>query len=184
MTKEPNKEQKPLNELKKMSHKFDYNFKVGRLNFNTPLNIYLTEFCKEEFESMILHKNIFIQELKKECSVFILKEKLIISNLIKSDTFSTEDKKDPTIHKFEIKRILDVDIDPTANDTSEVKITILNGTSIEEVRYFTFKFVNQKEAQIFKYFIEKEKMSSWQQFFENSQNAPIPEPFIYQYHFF
>jgi hypothetical protein len=184
MSKEPNKEQKPLNELKKMSHKFDYNFKVGRLNFNTPLNIYLKEFCKEEFESMILHKNIFIQELKKECSVFILKEKLIISNLINSDTFSNDDKKDPTIHRFEIKRILDVDIDPTANDTSEVKITILNGTSIEEVRYFTFKFVNQKEAQIFKYFIEKEKMSSWQQFFENSQNSPIPEKFIYQYHFF
>lgn len=41
MIKETNKEQKPLNELKKMSHKFDYNFKVGRLNFNTPLNIYL-----------------------------------------------------------------------------------------------------------------------------------------------
>ena len=85
----------------------------------------------------------------------ILKEKLIISNLIKSDTFSNDNKKDPTIHRYEIKRILDVDIDPTANNASEVKISILNGTSIEDVVKFTFKFINQKEAQIFKYFIEK-----------------------------
>lgn len=184
MIKEPSKEIKPLSELKKMSHKFDYNFKVGRLNFNTPLNIYLKEYCKEEFESMILHKKILIKEQNKECSVFLLKEKLIISNLINSETFSNDNKKDPTIYKYEIKRILDIDLDPTGSDASEVMVTILKGTSIDDVVKFTYKFENQKEAQIFKYFVEKEKMTAWQQLFENSPNAPIPEPFIYQYHFF
>ena len=33
------------------------------------------------------------------------------------------------------------------------------------LKTITLKFDNQKEAQIFKYFVEKEKIDSWQQFF-------------------
>lgn len=180
MIKESNKEQKSLSELKELCHKFDYNFKVGGLNFNTPLNIFLKEFCNEEFESMIFHKNLMIQEYKKECSIFILKGKIIISNLINSSTFEKE-KKDPTLLKLEIKRIFDIDIEPTENYT-ELKILFINEASIDNLGKLTLRFENQKEAQIFRYFSEKEKMNAWQQFFEKS--IPIPEPYIYQCHFF
>ena len=48
MMKDSNKEHKTLAELKKMSHQKDFHFKIGRLNFKTPLKVFL-ETCNEKF---------------------------------------------------------------------------------------------------------------------------------------
>ena len=94
MMKESNKDQKSLNELKTLSHKFDFDFKIGNLNFNTPLNHFLTNNFKESFESMIIHKNLFEEESKKECSIILLKGKLIKSDIIDSSILGKEKLND------------------------------------------------------------------------------------------
>ena len=216
--KEANKEHKTISELKALSNKYDFKFKIGSLNFETPLNKFLRETCKEEFESIIFHKNLWDEDNQKECSIMLLKDKLIKSGIITPQkplstqpTDSTamttsgdadteipsespsqipttsenkEEKPDQTpILILEMKRIIDIDI---YHDESEsyylIEIFYINDTSIENLGKITLRFDSYKEAQIFKFFVEKEKMKSWQQFFE--KNIPISEPYIYQYHFF
>ena len=174
MMKESNKEHKSLSELKELSHKNDFDFKIGRLNFDTPLKLFLDK-CKEKFESMIFHKNLWDQEAQKECSIILLKEKLIKSPIIDSGTPSNQ------ILGIEIKRIVDIDLEPSGNYFF-VKLLYINDISVDHLAKINLRFDNIKEAQIFKYFVEKEKINSWQQFFEKS--LPIPEPFYYQFHFF
>ena len=177
--KESNKDQKSLNELKTLSHKFDFDFKIGNLNFNTPLNHFLTNICKESFESMIIHKNLFEEESKKECSIILLKGKLIKSDIIDSSILGKEKLNDLFI--LEIKRIIDIDIIPSGNYYI-MELFYINGISVENLGKLRLKFETQKDAQILKYFVEKEKIEAWQQFFEKT--IPIPEPFYYQFHFF
>ena len=176
MMKDSNKEHKTLAELKKMSHQKDFHFNIGRLNFKTPLKVFL-ETCNEKFESMIFHKNLYEPETQKECSIMLLKEKLIKSPIIESTT-------PPPLNQIliiEIKRILDIDLEASGNYFF-VKLSYINDISVDNFAKINLRFDNHKEAQIFKYFIEKEKISAWQQFFEKF--LPIPEPFYYQFHFF
>ena len=165
---------KSLSELKKMSHKFDFSFKVGRLNFDTPLKLFL-DLIKEKFESLIFHKNLFEQESKKECSIILLKEKLIKSSPI------VPNEKPNNILIIEIKRIVDISLEYSGNYFI-VQLAYINDISVDNLAKMSLRFDNQKEAQIFKYFTEKEKMLAWQQLFEKS--LTIQEPFYYQFHFF
>ena len=171
------KEHKSLSELRELSHKNDFDFKIGMLNFNTPLKTFL-DFCKEKFESLIFHKNLLEIETQKECSILLLKEKLIKSPIINS--MSLEKDKNQIL-LLEIKRLIDIDLEIKDNNCF-VKLSYINDVSVDSLKTITLKFDNQKEAQIFKYFVEKEKIDSWQQFFE--KQIPINERFIYQYHFF
>ena len=174
--KESNKEHKTLAELKELSHKKDFPFKIGRLNFKTPLKAFL-DLCNENFESMFFHKNLYEPETKKECSIILLKEKLIKSPIIESITPPPANQ----ILIIEIKRILDIDLESSGNYFF-IKLLYINDISIDNLAKINLRFESQKEAQIFKYFVEKEKINAWQQFFE--KNLPIPEPFYYQFHFF
>ena len=172
--KESIKEHKTLSELKKLSHEKDFAFKIGRLNFNTPLKVFL-ETCKQDFESMIFHKNLFEQESQKECSIILVKGKLIKSPVITSSIQPNQ------ILIIEIKRLFDIDLEPSGNYYF-IKMQYINDISVDNLAKITLRFDNHKEAQIFKYFVEKEKIHCWQQFFETS--TFILEPFYYQYHFF
>jgi hypothetical protein len=157
-----------------MSHKFDFSFTVGRLNFDTPLKLFL-DLIKEKFESLIFHKNIFEQESKKECSIILLKEKLVKSSPI------VPNEKPNNILIIEIKRIVDISLEYSGNYFI-VQLAYINDMSVHNLAKISLRFDNQKEAQIFKYFTEKEKMLAWQQLFEKS--LTIQEPFYYQFHFF
>lgn len=172
--KESNKEHKSLNELKEMSHKNDFKFKMGRLNFNTPLKSFL-DTCNEDFESMIFHKNLFDQETQKDCSIILVKEKLIKSPVITSSIQPNQ------ILIIEIKRLFDIELEPSGNYFF-IKMLYINDISVDNLAKITLRFDNHKEAQIFKYFVEKEKIKCWQLFFENS--GFITDQFYYQYHFF
>ena len=171
------KEHKSLNELKALSHKNDFPFQIGRLNFKTPLKDFL-DLLKVNFESMIFHKNLFDQETQKDCSIFLFKEKLIKSEVITNSTVIEKEKLN--ILLLEIKRLIDIELEASGNYFF-VKLCYINDVSIDTLAKISLKFDNYKEAQIFKYFIEKEKISAWQHFFEK---AIITEQFIYQYHFF
>lgn len=173
MLKESNKEHKTISELKKLSHDKDFDFKIGRLNFETPLKLFLDK-CNEKFESMIFHKNLWDQETQKECSIILLKEKLIKSPIIDSTPPSQ-------ILGIEIKRIVDIDLGSSGNYFF-VTLLYINDISVDNLAKINLRFDNFKEARIFKYFVEKEKINSWQQFFEKS--LCIQEPFYYQFHFF
>ena len=172
------KEHKSLNELKELSLKNDFDFHIGRLNFKTPLKNFLDS-LKESFESLIFHKNLFYQETQKEWSIILLNEKLIKSDIITSTPMSDKEKSQILI--LEIKRIIDIELEPSANYFI-VMLFYIKDTSIENLGKISLRFDNYKEAQIFKYFVEKEKISAWQQFFEKS--IPINDPYIYQFHFF
>jgi hypothetical protein len=179
MSKDPPKEHKSLSELKNLSHKFDFDFKVGAINSETPLNKFLKNVCEESFESLIYHKELFVEEDSKECSIILLKEKLIKC----SDINSTDSGKDKNNGPFilELKRIIEIDLEP-ANNNFEVQISYQKDFSFDNTSKLTIRFDNENEATIFKYFVEKERINDWQKFFE--KNIPIPEPFYYQYHFF
>ena len=165
---------KSLSDLKKMSHEFDFQFTIGRLNFDTPLKLFL-DLINEKFESMIFHKNLLEQETQKECSILLLKEKLVKSSPIVSK------EKPSNILIIEIKRLVDIDLEYSGNYFI-VKLSYINDISVDNLGKITLRFDNQREAQIFKYFAEKEKIVAWQQFFERS--LTIQEPFYYQFHFF
>ena len=165
---------KSLSDLKKMSHEFDFKFTIGRLNFDTPLKLFL-DLINEKFESMIFHKNLLEQETQKECSILLLKEKLVKSSPIVSK------EKPSNILIIEIKRLVDIDLEYSGNYFI-VKLSYINDISVDNLGKITLRFDNQREAQIFKYFAEKEKIVAWQQFFERS--LTIQEPFYYQFHFF
>jgi hypothetical protein len=165
---------KTLADLIVQSHKKDFDFKVGRLNFQTPLKVFL-DTIKEKFESLIFHKNLYEEEKKQERSIMLLKEKLVISPIIESNTPPTP------IEIIEIKRFVDIDLEASGN-YYYVKLLYINDISVDNLAKLTLKFDNQKEAQIFKYFVEKEKINAWQVYFENT--LPIQEPFYYQFHFF
>lgn len=169
---------KSLSELKQLSYKNDIIFKIGRLNFETPLKKFLDS-VHQTFESMIYHKNLFEQETQKECSIILLKGKLIKSPVITASP-ATQDKSNPILI-LDIQRILDLYLEPSGNYFI-IKLTYINDISLDNQKPMTLRFENQREAQIFKYFVEKEKINAWQIFFE--KNIPIPEPFYYQYHFF
>ena len=165
---------KSLSDLKKMSHEFDFQFTIGRLNFDTPLKLFL-DLINEKFESMIFHKNLLEQETQKECSILLLKEKLVKSSPIVSK------EKPSNILIIEIKRLVDIDLEYSGNYFI-VKLSYINDISVDNLGKITLRFDNQREAQIFKYFAEKEKIVAWQKFFERS--LTIQEPFYYQFHFF
>lgn len=165
---------KTLADLIVQSHKKDFDFKVGRLNFQTPLKVFL-DTIKEKFESLIFHKNLYEEVKKQERSIMLLKEKLVISPIIESNTPPTP------IEIIEIKRFVDIDLEASGN-YYYVKLLYINDISVDNLAKLTLKFDNQKEAQIFKYFVEKEKINAWQVYFENT--LPIQEPFYYQFHFF
>jgi hypothetical protein len=168
------KEHRTLNELKELSHRKDFKFKMSSLNFQTPLKKFL-DTCNENFESMILHKNLYEQESQKECSIILLKGKLIKSPVITSSIQTNQ------ISIIEIKRLFDIDLEQSGNYYF-IKILYIKDISVDNLAKITLKFDNHKEAQIFKYFVEKEKINCWQQFFETE--TYILEPFFYQYHFF
>ena len=165
---------KSLSDLKKMSHEFDFQFTIGRLNFDTPLKLFL-DLINEKFESMIFHKNLLEQKTQKECSILLLKEKLVKSSPIVSK------EKPSNILIIEIKRLVDIDLEYSGNYFI-VKLSYINDISVDNLGKITLRFDNQREAQIFKYFAEKEKIVAWQKFFERS--LTIQEPFYYQFHFF
>ena len=102
---------------------------------------------------MIFHKNLWDQEAQKECSIIPLKEKLIKSPIIDSATPPNQ------ILEIEIKRIVDIDLEPSWNYFF-VKLLYINDISIDNLAKINLRFDNIKEAQIFKYFVEKEKINS------------------------
>lgn len=178
--KEPKDILKELKELKKESHQFDFEFKIGIINTETPLNIFIQKVCKEKFESLIFHKNLFVQEDSKECSILLLKEKLIKSCIIDSTDITKE--KLTNFLFLEVKKILDIELEiEFSKNYYFIKLTYLKEASFENVGKLSIRFENQNDALIFKYFLEKERVNSWQKFFEEKI---IQDPFYYQFHFF
>ena len=178
MSKEPPKEHKSLSELKNLSHRFDFDFKVGAINSETALNKFLKNVCEESFESLIYHKELFVEEDSKQCSIILLKEKLIKCSDINSTDTGKDKNNDPFI--LELKRVIDLDLEP-ANNNFVVQITYQKDLSFDNTSKLSIRFDNENEATIFKYFVEKERINAWQHFFEKTM---ISDPFIYQYHFF
>ena len=105
----------------------------------------------------------------------LLKGKLVISPLIESNTPPSP------IEIIEIKRFIDVELNASGN-YFYVILRYIKEPSVDNLAELNLKFDNQKEAQIFKYFVEKEKINAWQLCFENESS--IQDNFYYQYHFF
>ena len=178
--KPENKEFKDLKELKLESEKFDKKFKTGRLNFNSPLNIFLRDYAKATLDDLLYHKDIQITEFKSECSAFIMKDSLIISNVINAETFKSE--KDPILCKIDYKKIYYLEINKNENNTFTLVISLINDASLESFLKLNLIFTEENHAIIFRYFLDKQKTMYFHKYFE--ENVPIEEPHYYQNHFF
>ena len=66
---------KTLQELMEKSYKKDFHFKIGKLNFETPLKVFLDK-IKENFDSLIFHKNLFEEGKKKRIINYAFKRKI------------------------------------------------------------------------------------------------------------
>ena len=175
-----NKELKDLNELKKESEKYDIKFKAGRLNFDTPLNNFLNDYAKATLDDLLCHKDIQIIEFKTECSAFIMKESLIISNVINEETIKGE--KNPIICTIKYKKIYDIEIKKNETNTFNLVISLINDATLGSFLTLSLVFNEEDEAYIFRYFLDKQKTEYFHKFFE--EKVPIEEPHYYQNHFF
>lgn len=160
--------------------------KLGKLNFDTPLNLFLKEVCKENLDSIIIHKNVDIivdNEPQKKCSLILLKIGVVKSDIIDSKDFIKDKAKLDSVLLLEMKRVFDIDfeIKETFYYLKIIYITI-SGPSALNLHALNVKFENINDGKIFKFFLSKQKNLIWQKFFENT--IPIPPPFIYQFHFF
>lgn len=163
-----------------------FKLKLGRLNFETPLNVFLKEICKENLESIILHKNADIiigTEPQKKCSLILLKKGLVISDIIDSKEFSKDKEKLKSVLMLEMKRFFHIEFDIKENAFLLKIIYIsISGQNSLNMQGLQIKFDNVNDGKIFKFFLSKQKNIIWQEFFEKT--IPIPPPFLYQYHFF
>ena len=155
--------------------------KKGLLNFNTPMNLLLKKICKDTIESLIFHKNLYIEGSEEKNSIILLKNKLIKSDIIDSAKFFTEKTKLDSILILDLKRIFQIDSEEK-NDIFYLKISYLKEASITNLGKLIIKFDKREEYKIFKFFLEKQKNLVFQEFFEKA--IPILSPFYYQYHFF
>ena len=163
-----------------------FKLKIGRLNFDTPLNLFLKEICKENLESIIIHKNVDIiadNEPQKKCSLILLKKSVVKSDIIDSKDFINDKNKLDSVLILEMKRIFNIDFEIKDNIfyLKIIYITI-TGQSTLNLHALQVKFVNLNDGKIFKFFLSKQKNIIWQEFFEKT--IPIPPPFYYQSHFF
>ena len=175
-----NKEAKDLKDLRQESEKYDIHFKAGRLNFNSPLNIFLRDYAKATLDDLLYHKDIQITEFKKECSAFIMKNALIISNVVNAQTFQAE--KDPIICRINYEKIYDLEINKSETNTYTLVISLINDASLEIFLKLNLIFNEENDAIIFRYFLDKQKTMYFHNFFE--VNVPIEDPHYYQNHFF
>lgn len=155
--------------------------KIGLFNFNTPLNVFLKKICHDTIESLILHKNLYIEGCENKCSLILLKNKLVKSDIIDSKKFINDKSKLDSVFILDLKRIIQIDTEEK-QEVYFLIISYLNEGSISNLAKLIIKFETSDEFKIFTYFLEKQKNLVFQQFFEDS--IPILLPFYYQFHFF
>lgn len=180
--KEKEKDSLDLKKIKAEADKNDFIFLKGKLNFDSPLNIVLRNNLKVSMEELICRKDIKVQELKKECSIIILKKKIYFTEVIGSvpTDVDSKEKKEPYIRKIEYPFIHEIEIDEKGTPT--LILNLVNQASPSNNEKLTLSFNNIDDAIICKHFIEKEMKLYWQKFFEI--NIPLNEPDCYQAHFF
>ena len=168
-----------VNEKKKKESSSD--FKIGSLNFDTPLNLFLKKICNETIESLIFHKNLYVEGNENKCSIILLKNKIIKSDIIDSTDFVNDKTKLDSVFILELRRIIEM-YSKEKDNIFYLTISYLANASISDLGKLIIKFDKSEEYKIFKYFLEKQKNIVFQEYFEKL--IPILPPFYYQYHFF
>lgn len=179
--KDKEKDDLDLKKLKDDARKYDFDFQKGKLNFDTPLNIVLRDHCKVSMSDLICRKDIKCTELSKDCSILILKDSIVLTEVINNSNITKEkESKDIILRKIEYSIIHDTVVDSNASST--LYLDLIKEMPPGNFEKVTLCFSNIEDTMISKHFIEKQNQLYWQKFFET--NIPLYDSDYYQAHFF